>query len=84
MGKTNRIDSLKDAIKSYKNNFKNKSFVCVSDGFFPFTDSLKLLAKNNCKSLAQPAGSINDSEIIKFAKNNNLSLYFLKNRLFKH
>ena len=84
MGKNNRIDSLKDAFKSYKNNFKNKYFVCVSDGFFPFTDSLKLLAKNNCKSLAQPAGSINDSEIIKFAKNNNLSLYFLKNRLFKH
>ena len=58
--------------------------VCVSDGFFPFTDSLKLLKKNNCNVVAQPFGSINDKKNIEFANTNNMSLYFLKNRIFKH
>ncbi len=84
MGKTNRVDSLKDAIKNYKKRFKNKDFVCSSDGFFPFTDGIKLLKKNKCKALAQPSGSINDKKIITFSKDNKISLYFTKERLFKH
>ncbi len=83
-GQTNRIDSLHIAIKRNKENFKLNNFVCVSDGFFPFIDSLKLLNKNGCKVIAQPKGSIKDEENIEYAKRNNLSLYFLKNRLFKH
>ena len=83
-GQTNRVDSLNIAIKKNKSNFNIKNFVCVSDGFFPFTDSLKLLNKNNCKVVAQPFGSIGDNDNISFANKNRLSLYFLKNRLFKH
>ena len=64
--------------------FKNKSFVCASDGFFPFIDSISLLNKNGCKAVAQPSGSINDNKIISFAIKNRISLYFTKNRLFKH
>ena len=83
-GQTNRVDSLNNAIKRKKENFKFNNFVCVSDGFFPFIDSLKLLNKNGCKVIAQPHGSIRDKENIEYAKRKNLSLYFLKNRLFKH
>ena len=83
-GQTNRIDALKHAIRNKKLNFKNKKFVCVSDGFFPFTDAINLLKNNFCFHIAQPSGSINDRKIIDFAKLNNLSLYFIKNRLFKH
>ena len=83
-GQTNRVDSLNIAIEKNKNNFNAKNFVCVSDGFFPFTDSLKLLNKNNCKVVAQPFGSMGDKDNIIYAKKNSLSLYFLKNRLFKH
>ncbi len=83
-GQTNRVDSLNIALKRNRDNFKTKNFVCVSDGFFPFTDSLKLLKKNNCKVVAQPYGSIGDDNNIKYAKKNKLSLYFLKHRLFKH
>ena len=83
-GQTNRIDSLQIALKNYKQNFRERKFVCVSDGFFPFTDSLKLLNKNKCKVVAQPSGSIRDLENIKYAINNKMSLYFLKNRLFRH
>ncbi len=83
-GQTNRIDALKFAIKNKKSVFNKKTFVCASDGFFPFTDSVKLLYDNGCLSLAQPSGSINDSKIISFTNKNKIPLYFVKNRLFKH
>ncbi|MDC3021820.1 hypothetical protein OA167_00880 [Pelagibacteraceae bacterium] len=83
-GQTNRVDALNFAIKNKKNYFKNSAFVCASDGFFPFTDSINILNKNGCNVLAQPSGSINDEKIISFANKNKISLYFTKNRLFKH
>mgnify|MGYP001474082871 CR=1 FL=1 len=83
-GQPNRIDALNFAIKNMKSYFKKKSFVCASDGFFPFTDSIDLLNKSGCSILAQPSGSINDKKIISFCIKNKISLYFIKNRLFKH
>ncbi len=83
-GQTNRIDALNFAIQNMKVYFNKNTFVCASDGFFPFIDSMKLLKKNGCNIVAQPHGSINDKKIIKFAKDNKISLYFIKNRLFKH
>ena len=83
-GQTNRVDSLEIALRRYKNKFKSKNFVCASDGFFPFTDSINLLNKNGCEVVAQPSGSINDDKVISFSNNNKISLYFIKNRLFKH
>ena len=84
LGQTNRVDALKFAIKNKKNYFKKNTFVCASDGFFPFTDSINILNKNNCYVIAQPNGSINDDKIISYANKNKISLYFIKNRLFKH
>ncbi len=83
-GQTNRIDALKFALSNKRKYFKFKSFVCASDGFFPFTDSINLLNRNGCNVVAQPSGSINDKKIILYANNNKISLYFIKNRLFKH
>tara|TARA_B100000963_G_scaffold29143_1_gene21553 strand:- start:3503 stop:4417 length:915 start_codon:yes stop_codon:yes gene_type:complete len=83
-GQTNRVDALNFAIKNKNAYFKKSAFVCASDGFFPFTDSIKILHSNGCKIIAQPSGSINDQKIISFANKNKISLYFTKNRLFKH
>ena len=83
-GNTNRVDALKVAIKNMNKYFKNNYFVCASDGFFPFTDSISLLKRSGCSALAQPSGSINDKKIISFSNRNKISLYFIKNRLFKH
>ena len=83
-GHTNRIDALRTAIKNMNKYFKKNYFVCASDGFFPFTDSISLLYRNGCSVLAQPSGSINDDKIISFSNRNKMSLYFIKNRLFKH
>jgi AICAR transformylase/IMP cyclohydrolase PurH (only IMP cyclohydrolase domain in Aful) len=72
------------AILKYKDFFENRKFVCASDAFFPFTDNIKLLLKLKCVSIIQPSGSINDYKIIDYAKKNKTSLYFVKNRVFKH
>ncbi len=82
-GFTSRIDAIKAALAKIKLNYKRK-YVCASDGFFPFTDSLKVLKNNKCSVVAQPSGSINDNELINFANENGMSLYFTKSRLFKH
>ncbi len=83
-GHTNRVDALNFAIKNMKKYFKKSSFVCASDGFFPFIDSINLLNRNGCNVVAQPSGSINDEIIISYSIKNKISLYFTKNRLFKH
>ncbi len=83
-GQTNRVDALNFALKNKDYYFKKTNFVCASDGFFPFTDSINILNKSGCKIIAQPKGSINDNKIISFADKNKISLYFIKNRLFKH
>ena len=83
-GQMSRLDATRVAIMKYKDFFKNKKFVCASDAFFPFTDNIKLLLKNKCIAIIQPSGSINDIEIIDYAKKNKLPLYFVQNRVFKH
>ena len=83
-GQMNRLDSTKLAILKSKISKRNKLFVAASDAFFPFIDNIKLLIKNNCASIIQPKGSINDKNIIEFANKNNFSLYFTKYRFFKH
>ena len=83
-GQMSRVDATKIAL--YKTSKKNKKsgFVVASDAFFPFTDSLKLLFKENCKGVIQPKGSKNDYKIVNFANNKSIPLYFSKYRFFKH
>ncbi len=83
-GQTNRIDALKYALNKSRENLDTDRTVCVSDGFFPFTDSLKKLNNYGCNIIATPSGSVRDNENIKYADKNKMSLYFTKNRLFKH
>ena len=83
-GQTNRVDALKIAIRNMNKYFKKNSFVCASDGFFPFIDSINLLNRNGCNALAQPSGSKRDDAIISFSIKNKISLFFTKTRLFKH
>jgi phosphoribosylaminoimidazolecarboxamide formyltransferase / IMP cyclohydrolase len=83
-GQMSRLDSTRMAIIKYKDFFNKKEFVCASDAFFPFTDNIELLLKEKCKAILQPSGSKNDQKIIDYAILQNISLYFVKNRVFKH
>ncbi len=59
--------------------------MCLSsDGFFPFSDCVKMATKFNAKIIAQPGGSIRDSEIIDECNKLNLVMALTKTRLFFH
>ena len=83
-GQMSRIDACKIAIKKCSTKEKQAGFVAASDAFFPFTDNIKLLLKNNCQAIVEPSGSINDGRIIEYVNKKKIPLYFSKNRFFKH
>jgi len=83
-GQMSRVDATKLSLMKASNHAKKIGFVAASDAFFPFTDNLKLLIKNNCKSIIQPKGSVNDNKTIKCANSYRLPLYFSNYRFFKH
>ena len=77
--------------KSYQNILdlfqisKNcKEIVAASDAFFPFVDGVEKLVQSGISAIVQPAGSIKDKEIIKFANDTNTILVFSKTRHFRH
>ena len=85
-GQTSRVDScniaIEKMIKFRPNNFENA--VAASDAFFPFLDGIEKLVQAGISAIVQPAGSIRDKEIIKFANQTNTVLVFSKTRHFKH
>ena len=58
--------------------------VLSSDGFFPFRDSIDLLAKVGIKAIIQPGGSIKDDEVIKAINEHDMAMVFTKERCFGH
>lgn len=82
MGQTNRIWAVEQAIEH--GGEKVRGSVLASDGFFPFGDSIKALAKAGVTAVIQPGGSIRDEESIKAADENNIAMVFTHMRHFKH
>ena len=84
-GQTSRLDSCKIAIEKMK-KFSNvtSDIVAASDAFFPFVDGIEKLVQSGVRAVIQPAGSIRDKEIIKFANQTNTVLIFSKTRHFRH
>ena len=84
-GQPSRLDSCQIAIDKMKKYIKPKSdVVAASDAFFPFIDGIEKLIQSGVKAVIQPAGSIRDKEIIKFANETDTVLIFSKTRHFRH
>ena len=68
------------------NKFNNnkEEIVAASDAFFPFVDGIEKLIQSGVSAIIQPAGSIRDKEIIKFANATETVLIFSKTRHFRH
>ena len=58
--------------------------VAASDAFFPFVDGVEKLVQSGVSAIIQPAGSIRDKEVIKFANETETILVFSKTRHFRH
>ena len=84
-GQPSRLDSCQIAINKMKKFTKTPvNIVAASDAFFPFVDGIEKLVQSGIKAVIQPAGSIRDKEIIKFANETNTVLVFSKTRHFRH
>ena len=84
-GQPSRLDSCQIAVeKMNKFNKPKTDIVAASDAFFPFVDGIEKLIQSGVTAIIQPAGSIRDKEIIKFANETNTVLVFSKTRHFRH
>lgn len=61
-----------------------KGAVLASDGFFPFPDSVELMAKYGITACIQPGGSIRDEEVIKACEEHGIAMAFTDERCFRH
>lgn len=85
VGQTSRIDALEQAIgKAEKFSFGTEGAVLVSDGFFPFADSVEHAHRAGIRVVVQPGGSVRDQDIIDFCEANGMSLIFTGIRHFRH
>lgn len=82
LGEVNRSWAVKNAIE--RAGDKVKGAVIASDGFFPFKDSIELLAEAGVSAIIQPGGSIRDEEVIEEADKNGIKMIFTGIRHFKH
>lgn len=56
----------------------------ASDGFFPFRDSVDLMAKYGISAIIQPGGSVRDEEVIKACNEHGIAMAFTGERCFGH
>ena len=75
-------DSMQVLGEHYHHNYEN--LVMASDGFLPFADSLEVAIDAKIKLVIQSGGSIRDQEVIDFANENDISMIFTGQRVFKH
>ena len=86
MGQVNRVDSVRLALArlSEFHPHQNHSLILASDGFFPFPDSIELMATKGIQWIIQPGGSLRDKEVIKKAKQLQINMILTGDRHFKH
>lgn len=85
MGMTSRVDAIYAAVKKAGEMGLNlQGSVVASEAFFPFKDSIELVAKYGIAAVIQPGGSIRDKEVIEAANAHNIALYFSHKRHFLH
>lgn len=58
--------------------------VLASDGFFPFRDSIDLLAEYGVTACVQPGGSVRDKEVIGACNEHGIAMAFTDERCFSH
>jgi len=66
-GQVSRVDSVRISIQKAGDFLDNA--VLASDAFFPFKDSIDLIANTRINAIIQPGGSIRDAEVSQHAMN---------------
>ncbi len=84
-GQTSRVFAVRSAIMRAKDNGAGlKDAVLASDGFFPFADSVALIAEAGITAVIQPGGSKRDEEVTEAARRHGIAMAFTGYRCFWH
>lgn len=86
-GQQDRVIAVRQALqKAEERGHKDRlrDAVLASDGFFPFRDSIDVLAKHGIKACCQPGGSIKDDEVIAACNEHGIAMAFTDERCFRH
>jgi phosphoribosylaminoimidazolecarboxamide formyltransferase/IMP cyclohydrolase len=81
-GQMSRVDSVHMAVR--KAGDRSKGGVMASDAFFPFRDNIDEAAKAGITAIAQPGGSMRDSESIQACDENGIAMVLTGVRHFRH
>ncbi len=81
-GQMSRIDSVNIAIR--KAGDRTKGSVLASDAFFPFPDNVEAAAAAGVTAIAQPGGSVKDTDSIAACDKHGIAMVFTGMRHFKH
>lgn len=82
LGEVNRSWAVGNAVSRAGEEVRD-SYI-ASDGFFPFKDSIEILAEAGVRAIIQPGGSIRDDEVIEEANKHGIIMCFTGIRHFKH
>jgi phosphoribosylaminoimidazolecarboxamide formyltransferase/IMP cyclohydrolase len=82
IGQTSRVDSVRIALE--KAGDRSRGGVLASDAFFPFPDSIDLIAKAGIAAIVQPGGSKRDADVIAAADAAGIAMMFTARRHFRH
>ena len=81
-GQTSRVDAVRIALE--KAGERASGGVLASDAFFPFPDSIALIAAAGIAAIVQPGGSKRDPEVIAAADAAGIPMVFTSRRHFRH
>jgi phosphoribosylaminoimidazolecarboxamide formyltransferase/IMP cyclohydrolase len=81
-GFTNRVDAVRNVLA--KATPPIEGAVLASDAFFPFPDSIELLAGRGLAAIIQPGGSVQDESVIAACDALGIPMVFTGMRHFKH
>lgn len=87
MGQVNRVDAVEQAllrVKKHHHLKDPKKMVLASDAFFPFPDSIELIANFGIEWVVQPGGSLKDDDVFHMAEKRGVHLIITHCRHFRH
>lgn len=86
-GQQDRVTAVKLALEKAEERGHEdeiRGSVLASDGFFPFRDSIDLLAEYGVTACIQPGGSIRDDEVVEACNEHGIAMGFTDERCFSH
>ncbi len=85
MGQVNRVDAVEHALhRAKKFHGDVPHWTLASDAFFPFPDSIELMAPYPVQTVIQPGGSIKDDDVLAASQKLGRRMILTGRRYFRH